>query len=297
MTIEELNAKLLEAYSEQNLNKITLTLLNLYKEQQFATLNKISALIEDFVQIEIADDGKGFSKLIMLYHPDRGDIHRNAIAALTSKGDFDGLLEFSHILKLMRIDEIADLLESYEDIDYSPVYTWDVNSQTDGYNVVNDDPPGDTHHEKPKRQKFFSFYEAFKIRIFGHTKKEIPYYYFEDLDEIEMTESSIDNLDGIAFCKHVVMVDLSGNRITDLTELWNLSEIEELNLSGNQIEIIDTLSNLSKLRTLDLSYNLLTDVSPLFELPKLELVILTDNRVQQNQVDELRNSGIEVILD
>ncbi|MBN2805204.1 MAG: leucine-rich repeat domain-containing protein [Prolixibacteraceae bacterium] len=297
MTIEELNAKLLEAYSEQNLNKITLTLLNLYKEQQFATLNKISALIEDFVQIEIADDGKGFSKLIMLYHPDRGDIHRNAIETLTFKGDFDGLLEFSHILKLMRIDEIADLLESYEDIDYSPVYAWDVSSQTDGYNVVSDEPPGKTHHERPKRQKFFSFYEAFKIRIFGHTQKEIPYYYFEDLDEIEMTESSIDNLDGIAFCKHAVVVDLSGNRISDLSELWELSEIEELNLSGNQIEMIDIISNLTKLRALDLSFNLLTDVSPLFDLPKLEQVNLTGNRIQLKQVEELRGLGVEITID
>ena len=296
MTIEELNAKLLEAYSEQNLNKITLTLLNLYKEQQFATLNKISALIEDFVQIEIANDGKGFSKLIMLYHPDRGDLHRNSIAVLTSKGDFDGLLEFSHILKLMRIDEIADLLESYEDIDYSPVYAWDLNSQS-GYNVVNEDPITEPQPKKPQPQKYYSFYEAFKIRIYGHTKKEIPYYYFEDLEEIELSESSIDNIDGIEFCKHVVVADLSGNRIADLTELWNLSEIEELNLSGNQIEIIDALSNLSMLRTLDLSYNLLTDVGPLFELPKLEQVILSGNRIQLNQAEELRSSGVEVILD
>jgi hypothetical protein len=33
----------------------------------------------------------------------------------------DGWLGFSHIYKLMRVDEIAERLESYEDIDYSPV--------------------------------------------------------------------------------------------------------------------------------------------------------------------------------
>jgi hypothetical protein len=122
MTIEELNAKLTEAYSDQNLNKITLTLLNFYKEEQYSALNKIAEIISDFVTIEISDEGKGFSKLMMLYHPDRGDFHRNAIAALTMKGDYDRLLDYSHILKLMHIEEIASNIDSLEDIDYSPVY-------------------------------------------------------------------------------------------------------------------------------------------------------------------------------
>jgi hypothetical protein len=69
MTIEELKAKLVEAYTDQNLNKITLTLLNLYKEKQFAARNKIAEIIGDFVTIEIAEDGKGFSKLMMLTIP------------------------------------------------------------------------------------------------------------------------------------------------------------------------------------------------------------------------------------
>lgn len=297
MTITELNTTLTEAYSEENLNKITLTLLNLYKEQQFATLKKISELIEDFVQIEITNDGKGFSKLIMLYHPDRGNIHRNAIANLTSKGDYDGLLEFSHILKLLRIDEIAELIDSYEDIDYSPVYTWDWESKAESFNVVSDEPVRENRRKKPQQQKYYSFYDAFKIRTYGHIKKEIPFYYFEDLDEIELAESSINSLEGIEFCKHVIIADLSGNNISELTELWSLSLIEELNLSDNQIGNIDPLSNLINLRELDLSNNQISDISPLYELPKLEMVDLTGNPVQRSQVEELIELGVNVQFD
>jgi Leucine-rich repeat (LRR) protein len=296
MTITELSQKLTDAYSDINLNKITLTLLTLYKEQQYSALNRIAELIADFVTIEVDENGKGFSKLMMLYHPDRGDLHRKTITELFAKGDYDGLLEHSHILKLLRVDEIAELIEGYEDIDYSPVYAWDWETKAESYSVISDEPLRERRHKKPPKQRTYSFYDAFRIRIYGNTKTEIPYYYFDDLDEIELSESGIDSLAGIEMCKHAVVVDLSENQITDLAELWGLSLIEELNLSENRIELIDTLSNLSNLRQLDLSGNMISDISPLFELGKMETVNLSGNPVDCSQIEELRELGIEVEL-
>ncbi len=294
MEIKELSNKLVEAYSDQNLNKITLTLLNLYREQQYAKLNKIAELIADFVIVEINDIGKGFSKLMMLYHPDRGDAHRKLIVDLEKKGDYDGLLGLSHIFKLMRVDEIAERLECYEDIDYSPVYEWDWGSKADSFSVKDEEPEKDFKARKKHSPRVYSFYDAFRIRIFGNTKTEIPYYYFDDIDEIELSESAIDSLDGIERCRHAVTVDLSGNKILDLNELWGLSLIEELNLSGNCIELIDSLSNLTNLRYLNLSDNKVSDLSPLFDLGKLEMVILHGNPVNRKQIEELEELGVEV---
>jgi Leucine-rich repeat (LRR) protein len=296
MTITELNAKLTEAYSEANLNKITLTLLTLYKEQQFSSLNKIAGLIGDFVSIEIDENGKGFSKLMMLYHPDKGNLHRNTITQLCSNGDYEGLLEHSHILKLLRLDEIAELIDSYEDIDYSPVYTWDWESKAESFSIITEEPDRKGRQKKPQRQQLYSFYDAFRIRIYGHTKTEIPFYYFDDVDEIELSESGIDSLAGIEMFKNAAVVDLSVNQISDLSELWSLSFIEQLNLSENRIELIDTLSNLTNLRQLDLSGNRISDISPLFELGKLESVILSGNPVNGSQVEELKELGVEVEL-
>jgi len=129
MEIQTLKNNLLEAYSAVNLNKIAVILLNLYKNQQFGTLQKIADLIADFIPVDINENGKGFSKLMLLYHPDRGELHRNEIEKLASTGNFDALLGYSHILKLERLEEISVLLESYEDIDYSPVYVWDFDSE------------------------------------------------------------------------------------------------------------------------------------------------------------------------
>jgi len=133
MTITDLQKQLEEAYTIKNLNNISLMLINLYKNQQYAMLQKIGDIISDFVDIEISPKGKGFSKLIMLYHPDRANYYLNEIKRLVEENNFDRLLEFSHILKLERIEEISNALNSYEDLDYSPVYEWDM--ETDGFTI------------------------------------------------------------------------------------------------------------------------------------------------------------------
>lgn len=71
MDIITLHQELQKAYSSRNLNSISLTLINLYKNEQFGILQKIADIIGDYFTIEIGEDGKGFSKLMMLYHPDR----------------------------------------------------------------------------------------------------------------------------------------------------------------------------------------------------------------------------------
>ncbi|MFO7656508.1 MAG: hypothetical protein R6W78_05525, partial [Bacteroidales bacterium] len=100
MDLKTLHNNLIEAYSAKNLNDISLTLINLYKSEQFETLQKIADIIEDFITIDIDKEGKGFSKLMMLYHPDRMDFHVNEINRLAGLGDFDRLLGYAHILKL-----------------------------------------------------------------------------------------------------------------------------------------------------------------------------------------------------
>ncbi|HPT43863.1 MAG TPA: hypothetical protein PLH52_08430, partial [Paludibacteraceae bacterium] len=60
MTITDLQKKLEEAYSIGNLNNISLTLINVYKNEQFSILQKIVEIISDFVDIEISSEGKGF---------------------------------------------------------------------------------------------------------------------------------------------------------------------------------------------------------------------------------------------
>jgi len=116
----------------------------------------------------------------------------------------------------------------------------------------------------------------------------------EDLDEIELSESEIDDLDGVEYCIHMVSLDLSFNRIYDLLPLAGLSCLQELNLSNNQIEYIDDISNLQQLKSIDLSYNSISDILPLLEIETLEYADLTGNNVSSLQIDELREMGVTV---
>lgn len=291
MTIKELHSRLIEAYSVKNLNNLALVLINLYKNEQFSKLQKIADIIADFIVIEIDSKGKGFSKFMKLYHPDRAGFHINEINRLLSLNDFDGLLECSHILRLERIDEIANSLDSYEDIDYSPVYEWDF--ETEGFTITEEK---DTIIDlKPKRsKKCYAFYDAIKIREYGHTDIEFPSYYLKDFDEFELASAYINDLDGVQFCIHANIIDVSDNQISDLQPLIGLKQLEELNLSDNQIGYIDVLAFLVNLKTLNLSNNLFDDVSPLFQLQKLEYVNLTGNKIDKKQIDHLIEMGITV---
>jgi len=289
MTIKELQSKLQEAYTLRNLNNISLTLINLYKDQQYSILQKIAEIIGDFIPIEITADGKGFSKLIFLYHPDRANYYLNEINKLTEQNNFDGLLEHSHILKLEHIEEIANSLNNYEDIDYSPVYEWDFG--TDGYSIITDD---ETVKEVKTKPKEYDFYDAIKIRQYGHTDIEFPSYYLEDIDDFELSSSNIVDLDGVQFCIHAVNIDLSDNSINDLTPLIGLTYIEELNLSDNELDTIDALSRVKNLQRVYLSNNHIEDIAPLLKLEKLHYADLSGNRISLDQIRQLIELGVTV---
>jgi Leucine-rich repeat (LRR) protein len=293
MTITELNQKLTEAYTVSNLNNISLTLINLFKDQKYSVLQKISEIISDYVNIKVTDDGEGFSKFMMLYHPDRAGYHINEINRLTEQNNFDALLKYSHILKLERIEEIAASLHSYEDIDYAPVYDWDIN--TDGFSIVDDSQPAKYVKIKTNTKLIgYSFYDAMKIREYGDTDIEYPSFYLEDIEEFELSSSDINDLDGVQYCINAKTIDVSDNRIIDLTPLMGLKNLEELNLSDNQIGYIDVLSNLKSLKSVILSNNYIEDISPLFELGKLEYAELSGNKVDIEQINKLTELGITV---
>ena len=293
MTIRELQLKLLEAYSVANLNSISLTLINLFKNQQFTILQKITDIIHDLVVIEISADGKGFSKFMMLYHPDRHGYHTNEINRFAEQNNYDGLLGYSHILRLERLEEIASSLNSYEDIDYSPVYEWDMDY--DGFRIITDEDSEEIILTKSQSESSgYTFLEAIKQREYGDINIDFPSYYLEDIEEFELSYSDIDDLEGVQFCIHAKSMDLSFNRITELTMLYELTCLEELILSNNQISFIDGLSNLYNLKSIELCDNYIEDISPLFELEKLEYADLSGNKIDHNQIRILIDMGVTV---
>ena len=293
MDIKTLYNDLLEAYSNKNLNLITGKLILLYKNKNYGKIREIANKISRYVTIDEEKDAKCFSKLIMLYHPDKGEQSRQVIQKLYEQNDYENLKNHSHILLINDIENVA-VSALDEDIDYNPEYIWDVDvdegfgyadSETENYfaNGYNN-----TEYER-------SFYNMIKIREYGNIGMEFPTYYLEDFEEFEMAYCGLQSLDGVEFCTHAKILDVSNNLISDLENLWDLEFIEELYLANNQIGYIDVLSNLSRLRILDISGNQIDDISPLLELQYLEYVNLTGNPIPESQINLLKSREIMVM--
>jgi Leucine-rich repeat (LRR) protein len=297
MTIRELHKKLIEAYSVNNLNTISFTLINLFKNRQFSSLQKIADIISEYVEVNIGKDGKGFNKLMMLYHPDRAVYHISEINRLAAREDYEGLLAYSHIFKLDRIEEIASSIRSYDDIDYAPVYSWDIEDEEDlsGFTIIDINKEKDRGWDKySAKREGYTFYDALKLRVYGDIDIEYPSYYIEYAEDVELSSSDIIDLEGVQFCTHARFLDISDNRISDLFPLAGLNDLEELNLSDNEVEILDDLIHLKKLRSVMLSNNNIEDISPLFFLKNLEYADLSGNKIDFEQIERLAERGVNV---
>jgi hypothetical protein len=291
MTQQELYHKLEAAYSDANLNRITGKLIELYKNRNLGTIREIVNKISDYIAIDEENDARCFSKLVILYHPDKGESHRNAIKKHFTENDYENLHKYAHILLLHDIDNVK-VTAVDEDIDYHPEYGWD-DIQYDGSGYF--DPFASSDDQVYASVFEGTFYDAVKLRVYGNLNQEFPSYYLEDLEEIELASSNILYLDGVEYCKQVIVLDLSDNEISDISDLWDLYKIEKLYLSNNQLCYIDGISNLFSLRDLDISGNQVDDISPLFELDHLEYVNLIGNTVPENQIEKLKSKGVIVM--
>ena len=293
MGVKELYNDLVEAYSNDNLNKITGQLIWLYKNKNYGKIREIANKISKYVPIDEEKDAKCFSKLIMLYHPDKGEQFRKTIQELYEQNDYENLKKHSYILMMAEIDDIT-VTATNEDVDYNPEYAWDANTN-DGFSTIDSDGENDSkdYFETDDYEK--SFYNMIKIREYGNLDVEFPSYYLEDFEEFEMAYSGLESLDGVEHCMHVKILDISNNAISDLENLWDLKCLEELYLANNQIGYIDALSNLIHLKVLDLSGNQIDDISPILNLENLEFVNLIGNSVSDNQIEKLKSKGMILI--
>lgn len=93
-----------------------------------------------------------------------------------------------------------------------------------------------------------------------------------EITSLSCTNDGIDSLAGIEQFTALKTLDLSGNRISDVTPLRKLQSLEKLTLANNQIGSIWTMIPLSNLKTLNLRGNPVSDIHSLHSNPSLEKV-------------------------
>ncbi len=102
-----------------------------------------------------------------------------------------------------------------------------------------------------------------------------------DVEKITSLEFGVNikNIEGIQYFSNLKSLDLSFNKIEEITLLQGLKQLEKINLENNKIEDISALKELTNLKELNLRDNLITDLNPLKGLTKLESLSLQGNLI------------------
>lgn len=294
MNIEELYGELKKAYSAENLNALSSNIITLYRNRDISTLRKIHAMMFNGNQAAEERNSRIFTRIITHYHPDRQEQIRRDLEGLRLANDLEGMKKYEHILDVQHMNLHGSSLDPVTADDFDLGDIWDYSAG--GYSYINDEEQ-ETDEYDPYMDMIIDhgFFSAVKRKIYGHLNVDFPAQLLADLEFVEMAEYEIENLDGIEYCTYARILDLSGNNLTEVTQLAQLLRLEEVFLQNNHISYIDGLNELPYLRILDLSHNDVDDLSPLFEVDSLEFLNIMGNRVPAWQLEKLQLMGVVVV--
>lgn len=294
MEITELYTSLKEAYTAENLGRISGRIIDMFRDHKYDALRAVQKVVNDYSPCNEEKINKVFSRLIMIYHPDRLSQSIKQLEQAYRQGDFEELYTMSHILNVQNLEpEQVTVSSIITDEDLVEEFGWD--AAADGFSYFMDQEGHEVDEDDDLDYTNRSFLTALKRRVFGNLNVDFPMYLLEDLEEVDMADYEIEFLDGIEACRHARVVDLSNNNLTDLTDLRYLHQVERLYLSNNHIGMVDSLSNMTVLQVLDISFNDVDDLSPLFELSHLSYLNVMGNRVPAWQLEKLQLKGVTIV--
>lgn len=132
------------------------------------------------------------------------------------------------------------------------------------------------------------------IWLTGNPLKDIsPLAKMKRINHLNLAGNEIEDISPLKNIElsYLYNLDLSSNRITDISILAEMNELKYLHLEKNQITDISPLANNRELKKLHLANNLITDISPLANLTKLKELYLWDNRIS-DITSLLNNPGV-----
>ena len=294
METGELYSKLKDAYTTENLGLVSGRIIEMFRDKKHDALRAMQKVVNEYTPCNEEKVNKIFSRLIMLYHPDRLRQNLENLEKAYKADDFESLYSMSHILTVQNLEPGHVALSSvFTEEDLAEEFGWDDGADGFSYFMAEEELEQDEYVDSGVERR--SFLSVLKRRVYGNLNVDFPMYLLEDLEEIEMADYELEDLDGISACHYARAVDLSNNNLTDIGELGELRQVERLYLSNNQIGLIDVLNMLSVLQVLDISYNDVDDISPLFELNYLSYLNVMGNRIPAWQLEKLQLKGVSIV--
>ncbi|MCV9884481.1 leucine-rich repeat domain-containing protein [Metabacillus halosaccharovorans] len=113
----------------------------------------------------------------------------------------------------------------------------------------------------------------------GISNRDLTDRDLESLTSLSASGLDIESLEGLEYAVNLQYLNVSFNRITDLSPLAGLTSLQSLSLWDNKVKDLTSLAGLTNLTDLDLDTNDVTDVSPLSGLTKLQTLWLINNEI------------------
>ena len=172
MDYKDLYIKLKNAYTEENLNRISTKIIDLYKRREYDAIRGLMQKIRRIISFNEKRINKIFSRLIMLYHPDKLNYYKNEIEKYYKAGKLELLFQFSHILFIIEDEKYLSEEEiiNFENIVSDDIY-WGFNDEDlvfidDIESNITDQGKGSLHREYEYSD--FDFFSALKRKEFGN---------------------------------------------------------------------------------------------------------------------------------
>ena len=155
---------------------------------------------------------------------------------------------------------------------------------------------GSTINEALRKMKNQAMAESRALKLVpSRTVPELLVEDIKQLDELDLTGNKLSDIACLSELTHFNSLYLSFNNLTILQPLEKHNNLLALTLDENQLDDLAPLAGLSKLNLLSLNSNKISDLRPITKLIYLKYLYLGENQIVD--IDSLKGLGNLVILD
>lgn len=302
---------------------MTSTVLEAHRQGRHRELQSLGRELGDWLSEGERNMPRLFSRLVLLFHPDRLRFLDAKIREASDRADaaaLNRLLRLFHAFDLVFGEERArgqdcpvdaepwmggvdEEAYAYDEADFDDIRSARESWFGDSGSGAEEDEGNagiaadEDNMIPPGRAARRTLFDAIYAREYGHVPTDFAPRHLETFEgEMNLSDYEITDLHGAEWLTGIRLLQLSENHIRGLAALRSLERLEELYLARNQIEELDGLERLAALRILDLEGNDVSDLSPLFDLPAVEFVNVIGNPVPIAHVQRLRDRGVVVLV-
>jgi len=114
------------------------------------------------------------------------------------------------------------------------------------------------------------------------------------LTDLKIFDNNITSLDGIQGCINLIILDISGNKISSLCELAELTKLIHIDAYNNEITSLNGLNNMVNLKYFSISSNKITSLTEIQNCTVLNELYASENQIQTIEGIN-RCTGLEIL--